>query len=154
MSLQSGPRAEPPLTERQLECLEGFWLRKSAKQIGQELGISDHAVNKHLAVVRRRLGTNSTAEAAGVVFEGTRKTTINYYSQGMGVQPEPGLSDQLLTSRQFVAGVTGDQGLINNLSPGLSLLAILAVAFGSILAVAVIIAAAQGLNQLWKTFGY
>lgn len=154
MLLQGGPRTEPPLTERQLECLEGFWFRKSAKQIGHELGISDHAVNKHLAVVRRRLGVNSTAEAAGMVFEGTRKTTINYYSQGMEVHTEPGLSDQVLTSGHFVAEVTGDQGLINALGPGLSLLAILAVAVGSILAVAVLIAAAQGLNQLWKALGY
>ena len=145
---------ERNLTDRQLECLEGFWLRKSAKQIGQDLGISDHAVNKHLAVVRSRLRVNSTAEAAGMVFEGTRKTTINYYSQGMDVQTEPGLSDQLLASRQFVAEVTSDQGLINTLGPGLSLLAIVAVAVGSLLAVAVIIAAAQGLNQLWKAFGY
>lgn len=152
--MQGGPIIERNLTDRQLECLEGFWLRKSAKQIGQDLGISDHAVNKHLAVVRRRLRVNSTAEAAGMVFEGTRKTTINYYSQGMDVQTEPGLSDQLLASRQFVAEVTSDQGLINTLGPGLSLLAIVAVAVGSLLAVAVIIAAAQGLNQLWKAFGY
>lgn len=154
MSPQDGPSNEPALTERQLACLEGFWLRKSAKQIGHELGISDHGVNKHLAVVRRRLGVNSTAEAAGMVFEGTRKTTINYYSQGMGVQHETGLNDQVFTSGHFVAEVTGDQGLINTLGPGLSLLAILAVAIGSILAVAAIIAASQGLNQLWKAFGY
>ena len=143
-----------PLTDRQLACLEGFWLRKSAKQIGSELGISDHAVNKHLAVIRKRLGVTSTAEAAGRVFEGTRQTTIKYYSHGMELQTEEGLSDQGAAPEQFVLGVTGDQGLINTLGPGLTLLAILAVAVGSILALAVIITAAQGLNQLWKALGY
>ena len=154
MSSQGGPKAEPQLTERQLECLEGFWQRKSAKQIGHELEISDHAVNKHLAVVRRRLGVNSTAEAARMVFEGTRKTAINYYSQELGVQDAIGLSDQNLASGYFVSEVAGDQGLINTLGPSLTLLAILAVAIGSIFAVAALIAAAQGLAQLWKAVGY
>lgn len=89
-----------------------------------------------------------------MVFEGTRKATINYYSQGMEVQTEAGLSDQVFASEHFGSEVTGDQGPINNLGPGLTLLAILAVAIGSILAVAALIAAAQGLNQLWRALGY
>lgn len=154
MDLQKNSERAHLLTDRQRACLEGFWLRKSAKQIGTELGISDHAVNKHLAVVRRRIGVTSTAEAAGMVFEGTRKATINYYSQELELQTTQGLSDQLLTSEHFGSEVTGDQGLINAFGPRLTLLAILAVAIGSILAVAALIAAAQGFNQLWKAFGY
>lgn len=154
MGLDHDREPAHPLTDRQLACREGFWLRKSAKQIGYELGITDHAVNKHLAVVRKRLKVTSTAEAAGMVFEGTRKATINYYSQELELQTVQGLSDQLLTSEHFGLEVTSDQGLVNSLSSRVTLLAILAVAIGSILSVAALITAAQGLNQLWEAFGY
>ena len=52
------------LSPRQNECLHGVLELKSAKEIARELGISPHAVEKHLKVAREKFGVASSAEAA------------------------------------------------------------------------------------------
>ena len=47
-----------PLTERQIACLQGVGQHKSAKEIGRELGISNHAVEKHLKAARQKARSN------------------------------------------------------------------------------------------------
>ena len=69
----------PELTERQRQCLEGFLERKTAKQIGRELGISHHAVEQHLKAARRKLGAQDTGEAARRYF-GRGHTAEPYYA--------------------------------------------------------------------------
>src|SRR5438067_10671749 len=70
----------PQLTERQHQCLEGFLERKTAKQIGRELGISHHAVEQHLKAARRKLGAQDTGEAARRYFAGGHTTAEPYYA--------------------------------------------------------------------------
>jgi len=78
------------LTELQLKCLEGFWNRRSAKQIAAELGISEAWVNKNLMAARRLLNVNSSADAAAIVFGGKRGSIKNYYYQRRrGSRTEP-----------------------------------------------------------------
>jgi len=59
--------AEDPLarlTEAQREVLRLWSMRKSAKEIGRELGITHWAVNERLRSARRVLGVASSGEAA------------------------------------------------------------------------------------------
>lgn len=147
---------ESRLTARQLQCLQGFWQRKTAKQIGRDLGITHYAVEKHLLAVRQQLGVTSSAAAANLVFEGQRDPTVKPYYDGAelaaaGISPDP--------ERASAIGILGAEAAsnrppINTLSAGMTMLAILTVAVGSILALAVLIAAAQGVNQLWKALGH
>lgn len=66
------------LTMRQLQCLKLFAERRTAKQIGRALDISHHAVEKHLANARQRLGVSSTQQAADLVFNGREKPDYNW----------------------------------------------------------------------------
>jgi len=81
MSREKVRSPAPELTELQLKCLEGFWNRRSAKQIAAELGISEAWVNKNLMAARRLLNVNSSADAAAIVFGGKRGSIKNYYYQ-------------------------------------------------------------------------
>lgn len=139
-----------PLTDRQAECLRLFWSRKSAKEIGQELGISHHAVEKHLQACRERLGVQTSIEAARVVFGGNEATTVRPYYDASELHPgDPSLQLAATPTAHGQAwGVADEQRLINRFSPVSILLLIFAVGIGAILAVAVIIEAAQGIDQL------
>jgi DNA-binding CsgD family transcriptional regulator len=55
------------LTEAQREVLRLWHVRKSAKQIGRELGITHWAVNERLRSARRALGVGSSGEAAAML---------------------------------------------------------------------------------------
>jgi len=52
----------PKLSPRQEECLRGVLELKSAKEIARDLGISPHAVEKHLRVSREKYGVATSAE--------------------------------------------------------------------------------------------
>lgn len=144
------------LTELQLKCLEGFWNRRSAKQIAADLGISEAWVNKNLLTVRRKLHVNSSADAAAIVFGGRRGSIKNYYYQETDL-PEIGQRVD-----QGAAGSNGasfgsaasERALINNLGVGQTLGAILAVAVGVIAALLLILQSAVGINQLWRSLGH
>lgn len=150
MNKGTAKRGEWPLTDRQLQCLEGFWSRKTSKQIGQELGITHHAVEKHLLACRERLQVSSSAEAAKLVFGGTETPAVRPYYQAPEVHPSVSLTHSEGTHHPPIGseGVTSEVALTNRFSVGMTLLLILAVTLGSILAVAGLIAAAQGVKEL------
>ena len=52
----------PQLTERQRDCLQGYLQRKTAKEIGRELGIGHHGVEQHLKAARKKLGAKPAKE--------------------------------------------------------------------------------------------
>ncbi len=151
MSDKARARSDWPLTPRQLECLERFWSRNSAKEIAIGLGISHHAVEKHLQGARQSLGVSTSIEAARLVFGDPRDPTVKpYYDPSEVPVGTPPSHTTIVPERSHaVAGMAGEHIPINTFGPGLTMLAILAVAIGSILAVAALVAAAQGVNQLW-----
>jgi len=57
------------LTDAQREVLRLWHVRKSAKEIGRELGITHWAVNERLRSARRVLGVASSGEAARLLAE-------------------------------------------------------------------------------------
>lgn len=57
------------LTEREKECLRQWLNHKSAKEIGADLGISHHAVEKRLKMARTKLGATSSLQAARMLGE-------------------------------------------------------------------------------------
>ena len=69
MDSGEGPQAKPKLSPRQQECLRGVLQLKSAKAIARDLGISPHAVEKHLRVSREKYGVTSSAEAARIILQ-------------------------------------------------------------------------------------
>ncbi|URD60968.1 helix-turn-helix transcriptional regulator [Sphingomonas sp. KRR8] len=148
----SDARADPLLTSRQQECLRGFWSRKSAKEIGQELGITHHAVEKHLLACRERLGVTSSIEAARLVFGDPEGPTIKPYYDASEVQPDRFAGQGLATPTPLggMEGVTREPLALNRLGAVSTLLLILAVSLGSVLAVAALIAAADGANKLGR----
>lgn len=55
------------LSDAQREVLRRFHVRRSAKQIGLELGITHWAVNERLRAARHVLGVDSSAQAAALL---------------------------------------------------------------------------------------
>lgn len=148
-------RPLPKLTDLELKCLEAFWNRKPAKQIAAELEISEAWVNKNLANVRRKLHVNSSAEAAALVFGGTRGSIRKYYYQET---PLPDASAHLdggwaTAEGPPTAAAASEQPLINRYGPLPILAAIVLIAVGSIVGVTLLIDASDGLYQLWKAAG-
>ncbi len=82
---------EPPLgrvvllTEAQREALRSFHDRKSAKEIGRELGITHFAVNERLRSARRVLGVSTSGEAARLLAAAERGDAYNR----VVCEPEP-----------------------------------------------------------------
>jgi DNA-binding CsgD family transcriptional regulator len=146
----------PELSELQLKCLEGFWNRRSAKQIAADLGISEAWVNKNLLNARRKLHVNSSAEAAAIVFGGKRGSIKSYYYQ------ETDLPEFHVSPDQVIAGGGGspvrsaasERALINTLGVGQTLGLIFAVAIGVIAGLLLMLQAAVGIHTLWKALGY
>lgn len=146
----------PELTELQLKCLEGFWNRRSAKQIASDLGISEAWVNKNLMAARRKLHVTSSADAAAIVFGGDRGSIKTYYYQ------ETDLPEVAAARDGVLAGANGDplalaaseRPLINRYGPLATLAGIVLVAVGSIVGVTLVIDAGEGLYQLLEAFGY
>ena len=145
-----------PLTQRQLECLRGYWQRKNAKEIAIELGISPDTVELHLKKARRSLGTQTSLEAARMVFGGDEDVTVRPYYDPTGIAA----SDKSLhfeatpTAHNTLGGVVSEQVPINRFGTGATLAMILVVAVISITAVALLISAGQGLTELGVSLGY
>lgn len=144
------------LTDLQVKCLEGFWNRRSAKQIATDLSISEAWVNKNLMSARRKLHVNSSAEAAAIIFSGTRGSIKSYYYQETDLPANSSGSDQLLASTSGASLVlaASERPLINKFGPLATIAGIVLVAVASILGVAVVIEAGQGLYQLLRALGY
>ena len=154
MSKIPAAKTDWPLTPRQTQCLEGFWARKSAKEIGAELGISHHAVEKHLHAVRQALGVRSSIEAARRVFGSPAEATVKPYYKASEVHQdhEPEHAFPVSTPRLAVEGMASERAQINRFGLTRTLLAIVGVAVASIFAVALLVMAAEGLTQLWQKF--
>lgn len=146
----------PELTELQLKCLEGFWNRRSAKQIAVDLGISEAWVNKNLMAARRHLNVNSSADAAAIVFGGKRGSIKNYYYQETDLPPIGEPTDQPLAGSDELsnAPVTSERVLINNFGVGQTLGAVFAVAVGVIAGLLLMLQSAVGIEQVWKALGH
>ena len=139
------------LTERQQQCLDGVLQRKTAKQIGRDLGITHHAVEKHLKAARGKLGATDTLEAARR-YARTRTTVEPYYGASELHQPANGAQRDAHPPRRqrlFLRDVaTESRGLVYDLSPRQIILAIALGSFGILALVALIIAVAQGVDSL------
>lgn len=146
----------PELSELQLKCLEGFWNRRSAKQIAVDLGISEAWVNKNLLNARRKLHVNSSAEAAAIVFGGKRGSIKTYYYQETGLPELDRAPDRAIASAvgSPVGSATSERAPINSLGVGQTLGLILAVAIGVIAGLLLMLQAAVGIHTLWKALGY
>ena len=138
------------LTNRQRQCLNGATERKTAKQIGRELGITHHAVEQHLKAARRKLGAADTNEAVRI-YAASLRTGGHYYRS-------PELSDLIISPHspdqpervgdQLRDVATEGAGNARALSAWQSLVAIGVCALGIVAIVALIIAIAQGVEQL------
>jgi DNA-binding CsgD family transcriptional regulator len=140
------------LTNRQLACLEGVGQHMSAKEIGRELGISNHAVEKHLKAARNKLGASSTIEALRIYREGTVKpqyasselpsTYPMKHPPGAGSVDDAALFSFVGQPRRFWetdVELTRQQTLV---AIGLTVMSI-------IIAIAVLLAFAQGAHTVW-----
>lgn len=150
---------KPPiaeLSELQLKCLEGFWNRRSAKQIAADLGISEAWVNKNLMTARRKLHVNSSAEAAIIVFGGKRGSIKSYYYQETDLPEIHASPDEKLVGAGVAAfaQAASERPLINKHGPLATIAGIVLIAVGSIIGVTLMIDAGEGLHRLWKAFGY
>lgn len=150
-------QVRPPTSEftaLQLQCLEGFWNRKTAKSIAADLGLSEAWVNKNLLSVRKQLNVNSTAEAARIVYGSKPGSSKNYYYQetevsSLALPPHPMAS---LADKQLFDRPAGEKALINRLSPFATVVGIAVVGVASIGGVTLLLDASQGVIQLWKVF--
>lgn len=143
------------LTDLQIQCLEGFWNRKTAKRIASELKISEAWVNKNLLGARKQLNVNSSAEAAAIVFGSKPGGTKNYYYQKTGVPRLALAVDEALALRDGPPSpmVAREQALLNRFGPLATIVGIVVVSLSAIIGVSLLIGVAQGLNQIWKALG-
>ena len=142
------------LTELQLKCLEGFWNRRSAKQVASDLGISEAWVNKNLMTARRKLHVNSSAEAAAIVFGGTRGSIKTYYYQETDLPVIDRAADHGAAGAISLAPAVSERKPINRFGPLATVTGIVLVAVGSIMGVTLMIDAAEGMYDLWKALGH
>jgi DNA-binding CsgD family transcriptional regulator len=141
----------PQLTERQHQCLEAYLARKTAKQIGRELGITHHAVEQHLKAARKKLHAADTSEAARIYFGEVHTTGEPYYASPEvsgerryeQFRGQPSRASFLLRD-----SAAEEAGLVQTLSPAQTLMAIGACGFGLISILALIVAVANGVAQL------
>ena len=141
----------PKLTERQRQCLEGFLARKTAKQIGRELGITHHAVEQHLKAARKKFGATDTLGAARRYAARAYTTAEPYYAASevsdsaaitqCGEQPRTGL----FRLRDIA---TEEPGIIQALSTRQTLAAIGLSGIVMITILTLIVAVANGVAQL------
>lgn len=141
----------PELTERQQACLRGYIARKTAKEIGRELGISHHAVEQHLKAARKKLNARDSADAARIYFGQANATAEPYYggaelSPQTLTEPEPRQPERVRSLLRDSA--TDGTGLIQSLSVRQTLLAIGLCALGGMIILALIVAVANGVADL------
>lgn len=141
----------PQLTERQRQCLRGFLERKTAKEIGRDLGIGHHGVEQHLKAARKKLGAKSTAEAARLYFRTSDTTDEPYYAPSelsAGAFRETCISNREADVLLLRDIATDGPRTVQTLSAGLTLMAIGLSGIGMITILALIVAVADGVSQL------
>ena len=141
----------PHLTERQRQCLEGYLARKTAKQIGRELGITHHAVEQHLKAARKKLGAAGTLEAARR-YAASAYTTVEPYYAAPEVPAAGAVDPSHAQPRQGVFLLrdvaTDAPGVIQALSARQTLIAIGICGVAIIIILSLIVAVANGVAQL------
>ena len=141
----------PQLTDRQRQCLEGFLTRKTAKQIGRELGITHHAVEQHLKAARKKFGATDTLEAARRYAAAAYTTAGPYYAapevsdSAAAAQCNPQPRTGLFRLRDIA---TEEPGIIQGLSTRQTLAAIGLSGIVMIAILSLIVAVANGVAQL------
>lgn len=147
-------RAEPRLSPRQEECLRGILELKSAKEIAHDLGISPHAVEKHLRVSREKFGASTSAEAARL-FASQRQGSdfpqggfSDLVARRLGPQQGPVFEPAGKPSSARLEDAHGAFSTDQQLSPRQTLLAIVAISLGSIIGLLVLVACAQAVRSL------
>lgn len=141
----------PHLTERQRQCLEGFLARKTAKQIGRDLGITHHAVEQHLKAVRKKLGAADTLEAARRYAASAYATVEPYYAASevpAATAIDPSLDQPRQGSFLLRDVATDAPGMIQALSARQTLIAIGICGVAMIMILSLIVAVANGVAQL------
>jgi DNA-binding CsgD family transcriptional regulator len=145
-SLDSLPR----LSSRQEQCIRGVLDLKSAKVIARELGISQHAVEKHLKVVRAKFGVDTTVEAARLFALAREGKDFQQY--GFSDLAERCAAGHSTPVHEQPHGWSGDQNgallLDAPLTPRQTLLTIAAVCFASIVGLLLLVACAEGIRAL------
>jgi DNA-binding CsgD family transcriptional regulator len=137
------------LTPRQRDCLRGVADYKSYKQIARDLGISDSMVEKHLRIAREKLGVGSTAEAARAFLaaEGEAPPQVGLINlHNLEPSPDKVFTHDELAGHEYTE--TGAADLDPPLSPLQTLSMIGRVALGSIVALTLLIACAEGLKMV------
>lgn len=149
--IQTTRKHLPQLTERQRQCLHGFLERKTAKEIGRELGIGHHGVEQHLKAARKKLGAKSTAEAARLYFGAADTTGEPYYAPSQlsaAVLPGSCVSEPEAGRLLLRDIATDGPRLVQSLSAGQTLMAIGISGVGMITILSLIVAVADGVKQL------
>ena len=140
----------PKLSERQEQCLRGVLDLKSAKEIARDLGISQHAVEKHLRVVREKFAVDTTAEAARLFAMSQTGKDFPHY--GLSDLPAPATSGHPgpvpEQANHWLGHGNGALLLDDQLTPRQTLLTIAAVSLGSIVGLLLLVACAEGIKGL------
>ena len=140
----------PRLSERQEQCLRGVLDLKSAKEIARDLGVSQHAVEKHLRVVREKFGVDTTADAARLFAMSQTGKDFPHY--GLSDLPPPASSGHpdLVPGQvsDWIGHGNGALLLDDQLTPRQTLLTIAAVSLGSIIGLLLLVACAEGIKGL------
>jgi DNA-binding CsgD family transcriptional regulator len=154
ISLDDEGSATTILTARQAQCLRGVLELKSAKEIARDLGISPHAVEKHLRICREKFGVATSAEAARYFARQSRGNEFPHYDisdlvsgshtrDGGPVLEQPATPN--LAALEETYGALSDD---HPLTPLQTLLAIAAVSFVSIVGLLLLVACAEGIRRL------
>ena len=144
----------PKLSPRQEECLRGVLELKSAKEIARDLGISPHAVEKHLRVSREKYGVATSAEAARMFAFGQQGSEIppshpsDLPRAAFLEHQRLALEPRAVPSTAWPEGEHRASFADQPLRPRQTLLIIFAISFGSIVGLALLIAVAEGVRRL------
>ena len=141
------------LSPRQAQCLRGVLDLKSAKLIGRELGISPHAVEKHLRICRQKFGVATTAEAARL-FARAEGSEFSYSAKSDLAGSGSIVNEGLVLERAEIpsSALLGDNygALLSDqpLTPRQTLLTIAVVSFTSIVGLLLLVACAEAVRRL------
>jgi DNA-binding CsgD family transcriptional regulator len=138
------------LTERQQQCLDGYLARKTAKQIGRDLGISHHAVEQHLKAARRKLNVTDTAAAARIYLDATTTVSPYYAASELQQQAEAGATEshpeRQVADLRDVSSEAYGRAYSLTVAQVLGAIALCGVAL--IIAMTLLVAIAQGIDQI------
>lgn len=146
-------KASSALSPRQAECIRGVLNLKSAKQIGRELGISPHAVEKHLRICREKFGVGTTAEAARLFARAERSEfsyseTSDLAGSGLNVNEGRVLEPPERPSLGRLGDNYGALSTDQPFTPRQTLLTIAVVSFTSIVGLLLLVACAEAVRRL------